>query len=231
MVVDGVSRIVGPTRAAPPAAPRSPPKRVVPAAPAVPAAPVPVRAIRPAPRHYAPVRPPPAPRHYAPIRPAPVPVPVHRPVARQVPHVRRVIPVRAAPAAPAPQIIDPAIWGPPLWRLLHGLAALRETDTMWSTLLSVLRQSLPCPDCTHHYTEWWTGHPVGGDGVARWLIALHNDVNVRRGVAAWSPDAVSAVYGDGRVTIADLRSALHQIRGKVGEQACQMLAGMIDRCT
>ena len=146
-----------------------------------------------------------------------------RPAARHVPSVRRII---RQQYVIEPTIIDPVIWGPPLWRLLHTLAELRHTDTDWPHLLTTLRSCLPCPDCTNHYNAWIDRHPTNGDMKA-WVLALHNDVNRRNGVIQWTPDMVSASVSSVRRT--DLIALLGSIRGKVGEPACKILSTMIDR--
>jgi hypothetical protein len=137
----------------------------------------------------------------------PVPAPTSAPVRSRI--QQRVVPVRATPApAPPPElpIVDPALWGPHLWRFLH-IAAENTVPRMsrrryWEALLTAMRTGLPCPECTEHYVAWHTGHPfavdrrVGLTVAARdWVRALHNAVNVRRGVAEWTPEAVTAAYG------------------------------------
>lgn len=120
-------------------------------------------------------------------------------------------------------IVDPAIWGPHVWRFLHVVAALPPSRSRgreaWRALLTALRVSLPCPECTGHYQAWHRAHPfrvmMGGAAVsraaARWVLDLHNDVNRRRGVAAWSTGQVAAsVAGAG---VAEARAALEAAIG------------------
>jgi hypothetical protein len=163
-----------------------------------------------------------APRAVPTVTTRPAPTVTTRPVARQVPSMRRII------RRTTQSIINPAIWGPPLWRLLHTLAELRQTDTEWPHLLSTLRSCLPCPDCSHHYNAWVDGHAIDGDMKA-WVLALHNDVNRRKDVIQWTPDMVSVAVGAMRQK--DLRALLGRIRGKVGEPACKILTSMVDRIT
>ena len=177
---------------------------------------------------------PPPIRRAAPVVAAPV---VAAPVrVGTAPPVRVTAPVRAATrqapvvvAAP-PRIYDTSIWGPPLWRILHKVAEVAETDTEWPSLLVALRACLPCPDCSRHYNAWVDEHAVdsGIDGGAKaWLLALHNDVNRRKGVSQWTPDMVSASVA--AVRKRELDALLRRIRGKVGDAACQILTRMIGR--
>lgn len=115
-------------------------------------------------------------------------------------------------------IVDPAIWGPHVWRFLHVAAALPHSRSRgkaeWRALLEALRLSLPCPECTGHYQAWHRAHPframLGGRAVqraaTRWVLDLHNDVNRRRGVAQWTAAQVAAaVAGAG---VAEARASL-----------------------
>ncbi len=122
-------------------------------------------------------------------------------------------------------IIDPSIWGPPLWRLLHALAELRGTDPLWPILLDVMRAGLPCPECRYHYNAWYEGHPVEGVEMGEWLMRLHNDVNRRNEKAIWNRESVKAAVGG--LTVKDLHELLGQIHGKVSNDVCELLRRMI----
>lgn len=84
------------------------------------------------------------------------------------------------------------IWGPELWMILHssaeriGLPQLKrlpqEEARIWTTLLSSLRFSLPCPQCKKHYTTYFVSKPiriVNRDFIRQWLYELHSQVNGR----------------------------------------------------
>ncbi|NBU31443.1 MAG: hypothetical protein EBS41_08115 [Actinobacteria bacterium] len=101
------------------------------------------------------------------------------------------------------ETVDPAIWGPPLWKFLHSAAAASGADaTRWTTVLEAMKTGLPCQECTDHYRTWFATHPIADGSVSLWLLALHNDVNRRRSVAAgprlqvpeWSAEQLAAAY-------------------------------------
>jgi hypothetical protein len=167
------------------------------------------------------------------VLPAPAPAPRQVPGSIPPSYRRRqgapvVVPApkpAPAPAAAEPEpidvglpIVDPALWGPHVWRFLHAAAALPATRArgrdQWRAVLEALRTALPCPECTGHYQAWYRAHPfrvmMGGSAVqraaARYLLDLHNDVNRRRGLPVWSPAAVTASVAG--VTAADARAAL-----------------------
>lgn len=100
-------------------------------------------------------------------------------------------------------IVDTALWGPPMWRLLHYYS-IRGPATAMATLLTALQDGIPCPECTAHYRAWFAAHPVVGDAagvdLVDWVLALHNDVNARRGTGVvWTLGQVQAEYGPGGV--------------------------------
>jgi hypothetical protein len=104
-------------------------------------------------------------------------------------------------------IVDPALWGPHLWRFLHitseSSVAGPSRKNIWDALFSAMLTGLPCPECTEHYTAWYAAHPLvlperGANlraAVQDWVRGLHNEVNVRRGVPEWTEAEVLAAYG------------------------------------
>lgn len=135
-------------------------------------------------------------------KPAPVPVPKAEP----------------EPVDVGLPIVDPALWGPHVWRFLHVAAALSPPRSgarhKWRAVLEALRVALPCPECTGHYQAWHRAHPfrvmMSGTATRRaamaWVLDLHNDVNKRRGVPVWTAREVEAAVAG--VSVADARAAL-----------------------
>jgi len=135
------------------------------------------------------------------VRAAPAPAPA--------PPVRPSVRPRAAPraTAPAPSGIDTALWGPSLWTALHTAAQFADTthhSGVWYQVIVAMRTVLPCPVCSAHYNAWISAHPVSifpsgaplQQALTTWLLALHNDVNVRNGKATWTLEQVAATYSD-----------------------------------
>ena len=91
-----------------------------------------------------------------------------------------------------PAGIDPALWGPSLWRVLHTAAEANATATpAWATAVQALLTSLPCEECTGHYRAWVVAAEhaivVGETDMRAWWLALHNAVNARNGgKPAWT---------------------------------------------
>jgi hypothetical protein len=134
------------------------------------------------------------------------------PVPRSAPQPV-VVPVAPTELA----IVDPALWGPHLWRFLH-IASERSVvaDTRkwaWDALFAAMQTGLPCPECTEHYNTWVATMPfdVTGasglrDSVRGWVQGLHNAVNLRREVPVWTPEEVTAAYAG--LGFAEARAAL-----------------------
>ena len=84
-------------------------------------------------------------------------------------------------------------WGPELWIVLHSAAERigskplnrlpLEEMRIWSTLLSGLRYSLPCPQCKKHYIDYYSTHPIprlNKPTMREWLYHLHQNVNAQQ---------------------------------------------------
>lgn len=93
-------------------------------------------------------------------------------------------------------------WGPPLWKLLHGIAETlgNQSVPMLATdeaheivfLLRDVEKIMPCQLCRNHYHEWRKNNPLEEidklrgpmlkEGVREWLYNLHENVNRSRGI-------------------------------------------------
>jgi len=115
----------------------------------------------------------------------------------------------------AARMATPADWGPPLWRLLHGLAErlertqspmmLADQRNAWLRLLKTVDAALPCAKCSGHYKGWRTRFPPEKFGYnlreasRKWLWSLHNEVNQERGIESPALETMEAQYGSLRV--------------------------------
>lgn len=93
-------------------------------------------------------------------------------------------------------------WGPPLWKLLHGIAetlgnqpvAMLATDEAHEIvfLLRDVEKIMPCQLCRTHYHAYRKDHPLEDidklrgymlkTGVREWIYNLHEEVNTSRGI-------------------------------------------------
>ena len=140
-----------------------------------------------------------------------------------IPPMRNRPTVMSAPVVEDSVIIDPALWGPPLWKILHTLAVKAEGDAGWPALLGALRTALPCPECSYHYNAWYVKYPVGS--VGEWLRGLHNDVNRRNKALQWSADRIKVIYS----SVTSLEAELKILQGKLNDAAYKLLGEMVGR--
>ena len=154
-----------------------------------------------------------------------------RPIRTRGPYGRRGIAIQPVPE-PAlfngMVIRDTSEWGPLLWTVMHSLAEIGGSDADWTDLFVSLQTSLPCPDCTNHYTAWLAARPPPTTGTAAarmWLLDLHNDINQRKGVAVWAEAQLAAAYAGANKTT--LTTQIEGLRALIGVGAVTVLARMV----
>jgi hypothetical protein len=93
----------------------------------------------------------------------------------------------------------PSVWGPPLWKVLHGIGASRkhtilrndcERESLW--LIRHLDDILPCKECTEHFLTFKQANPIPKSyaTLGEWICKLHNSVNTKleKELVPFSPD-------------------------------------------
>lgn len=100
----------------------------------------------------------------------------------------------------------PAIWGPKLWAVLHGIGSRagnsmaqtrRDEERELKWLFDHLETIVPCPECRDHIIKYRREHPLPrmASDYGRWIWAFHEAVNARLGKPSigWSEDIGSSV--------------------------------------
>ena len=140
------------------------------------------------------------------------------------------------PAHVALATVDPSIWGPSLWKILH-IAAMRSgsrsTIPYWRSVFEAMTSGLPCPDCSEHYNAWYRSHPLRlglmpnmfQGAIIRWILAVHNDVNQRTGKAVWNTNQVAATYGGENITTA--KALADSLNGVIGPRLSGALSALL----
>ena len=99
------------------------------------------------------------------------------------------------------------IVGPPLWRSLHAITfAYSDTPTPEQraaviSFFESLTALLPCTECQQNFVRELAHSPLrdhvhNRDTLSRWLVDLHNRVNVRLGKPELPYEAVAAEYAE-----------------------------------
>lgn len=87
---------------------------------------------------------------------------------------------------------DPEIWGNNFWFTLHSVSFFypeypTSTDMhKYKTFFETISYVLPCPSCKEHYRKILNDYPIdpyleSRDSLIRWVILVHNKVNLRIG--------------------------------------------------
>jgi hypothetical protein len=99
--------------------------------------------------------------------------------------------------------INPSIWGPSGWKFLHyitlGFPDKPSVDTQkkYIDFFTALQNVLPCENCQLNYKNELgdLGENVGSsDELVKWLINVHNKVNVNTGKKLYSYDEFQNEY-------------------------------------
>lgn len=79
--------------------------------------------------------------------------------------------------------IDPEIWGPSGWKLVHALAARTAVEPEIAEVFPKLYLLLPCPACQHNYKKHFDelAFPKDPKKVLKWSYDLHQRVNMWKG--------------------------------------------------
>ena len=87
----------------------------------------------------------------------------------------------------------PEVWGPPLWKKLHELTfeypenpSGIEKKNMIQFFKVDLPKLIPCEECVINYRKKLQRYPIelsidSKDELSRWLIDIHNQVNLATG--------------------------------------------------
>lgn len=82
---------------------------------------------------------------------------------------------------------DPAIWGTPLWDILHYITfnycPITQSEHVYRLFMYHLPNLMPCRKCVEHYKVYITNHPIrleSKESLSKWLVKIHNLVNINK---------------------------------------------------
>ena len=101
--------------------------------------------------------------------------------------------------------MDPNVWGPHAWQFLHSITLAypdNPTDNdkqSHSQFFDSLKNILPCDKCKYHYAQTLETNPIENhledkESLFRWLVDVHNRVNVENSKKEYSYDEVTEIY-------------------------------------
>ena len=101
--------------------------------------------------------------------------------------------------------MDPQLWGPQLWYVLHIITMTYPKEPSeyskraYHDFFNNLKDVLPCDICKKHYSKFIIEYPVtphldSRENLVKWLIQIHNFVNLELGKPVLSVEEVVALY-------------------------------------
>ena len=101
--------------------------------------------------------------------------------------------------------MDPKVWGPHGWQFLHSITlAYPDNPTLedknnHAQFFNGIQNILPCQRCRDHYSLSLQELPVeqhleNKESLFRWLVDIHNQVNVKNNKREYSYDEVTKLY-------------------------------------
>lgn len=101
--------------------------------------------------------------------------------------------------------MDPTVWGPKLWFALHTITFVYPKNPTindkkyYYDFFDNLKNVIPCDLCKQHYKQHLQNNPImphlnSQDSLIKWLIHLHNEVNISLGKKVYSYNEVMDIY-------------------------------------
>ena len=101
--------------------------------------------------------------------------------------------------------MDPNIWGPHAWQFLHSITLAYSDNPSeserqnYAQFFESLKDILPCEKCRIHYTQNLQTYPIENhlenkESLFRWLVDIHNRINIDNGKPEYTYDEVTELY-------------------------------------
>jgi hypothetical protein len=103
--------------------------------------------------------------------------------------------------------MHPEVWGPHLWFILHIISfEYPEKPTeydkrIYHDFYTSLKDVIPCVECRKHYRDHITKYPLtphldNRDTLIKWVIQIHNFINISLGKPTYTNEQVMAIYAN-----------------------------------
>ena len=101
--------------------------------------------------------------------------------------------------------MEPEIWGPNAWIFLHTITLnypenpSEDDKQNHKDFFHNLKNVIPCPNCKEHYNINLQKFPIdvhleSKEKFVKWLINIHNEVNIQNHKKVYSYDEVIKIY-------------------------------------
>jgi hypothetical protein len=104
--------------------------------------------------------------------------------------------------------MNPKIWGPSAWLFLHSITLAYPNNPSYDDMnnyrqfFESIKYVLPCDSCKEHFKENLQKYPLtdrileSKDLLCKWLIDIHNSVNIRTNKKVLTYEQVFDIYTD-----------------------------------
>ena len=100
--------------------------------------------------------------------------------------------------------MDPNVWGPHGWYFLHSITLAYpdnpsdDVKMIHNNFFNSLKDILPCDKCRNHYNQTLMTYPIENhlenkESLFKWLVDVHNRVNIDNGKREYSYDEVTKI--------------------------------------
>ena len=101
--------------------------------------------------------------------------------------------------------MEPEIWGSGAWTFLHTITLnypenpSEDDKQNHKEFFNNLKNVIPCPNCMEHYKLNLQKFPIdvhleSKEKLVKWLINIHNEVNIKNNKKVYSYDEVIKLY-------------------------------------
>ncbi len=101
--------------------------------------------------------------------------------------------------------MKPEIWGPHMWLMLHIITMSYPDNPndfhkqTYADFFTLLKDILPCEECQKHFKRYLAEYPIRPHldtraDLIKWLIQIHNFVNISLGKRTYEPAEIIQLY-------------------------------------
>jgi hypothetical protein len=133
----------------------------------------------------------------------------------------------------------PSIWGPNFWYVLHiitfsyPLNPSEYDKRAYHDFFTTVKDVIPCDICKKHYSKYIMEYPIGPHldskaNLIKWLIQIHNFVNLSLDKPIYSNEEVMNIYSNLKPVSPFINIDEYEIAGrKKAKENYKLIIGLI----
>ena len=135
--------------------------------------------------------------------------------------------------------MKPELWGPNMWYILHLITFSYPIEPSefdkrsYHDFFHNLKDVIPCDVCKKHYSKYIVQYPIGPHldnrgNIIKWLIQIHNFVNLSLNKPIYSNEEVLNIYKNLKPVSPFINVDEYEINGrKKKEENYNLIIGLI----